>query len=176
VSRTLLALLVPDAESLVGDLRSRLDPAAKLGLGAHFTVLYPFYDSGDITKAHLETLDAVAAMHRPLVFSLDRIGTFPSTVWLAPTPDAAIVELAHALEHAFPGRPATGRTFERFVPHLSVARNLRRAAEREVVVRELERRLERSNSRCSCGSIHVMAREATRWHSVHQSELAPVDR
>jgi 2'-5' RNA ligase len=173
VSRTLLALLVPDAESLVGDLRSRLDPAAKLGLGAHFTVLYPFYDSEEVTKAHLETLDAVAAMHRPLVFSLDRIGTFPSTVWLAPTPDAAIVELAHALEHAFPGRPATGRTFERFVPHLSVARNLRQPAEREVVVSDLERRVRGATALCRCTELHVMGRNSGGWVPIHCSPLGP---
>jgi len=173
VSRTLLALLVPDAESLVGDLRLRLDPAAKLGLGAHFTVLYPFYDSEDITKAHLETLDVVAAMRRPLLFSLDHVGTFPSTVWLAPTPDAAIVELAHALEHAFPGRPATGRTFERFVPHLSVARNLRRAAEREVVVSDLERRVRGGTTLCRCTELHVMGRNSGGWEPIHCSPLGP---
>ncbi|MGN6482699.1 2'-5' RNA ligase family protein [Luteibacter sp.] len=173
MSRTLLALLVPDVESLVGDLRSRLDPAAKLGLGAHFTVLYPFYDSEDITKAHLETLDVVAAMRRPLLFSLDHVGTFPSTVWLAPAPDAAIVELAHALEHAFPGRPATGRTFERFVPHLSVARNLRRAAEREMVVRDLERRVRGGTTLCRCTELHVMGRNSGGWKPIHCSPLGP---
>lgn len=171
MSRTLLALLVPDAETLVGDLRATMDPAAKLGLGAHFTLLYPFYDSADITMARLHVLDAVVARHQSLEFALDRVGTFPSTVWLAPTPQGDIVELAHALERAFPGRPETGRTFERFVPHLSVARNVRRAADRDMVVHELERRLQGTDAWCRGAAVHVMARREAGWRSVHHSPL-----
>ncbi|HEY4091510.1 MAG TPA: 2'-5' RNA ligase family protein [Luteibacter sp.] len=171
MSRTLLALLVPDADPLVGDLRAKLDPAAKLGFGAHITLVYPFYDSDAITVAHLVSLDAAVALHRPLAFSMDAVGTFSSTVWLAPAPDGEIVELVRALERAFPDLPTAGPAHERFVPHLSVARNVRRASDRDTVARVLEERLEDDTVRCQCIEVHVMVREPSRWRSIHRSPL-----
>lgn len=162
MSRTLLALLVPDAEPLVGDLRTRLDPAARLGLGAHITLVYPFLDSKAITDDVVARLRDVARQHAPLSFALDDVGTFPSTVWLAPRPAGAIVSLAAALESAFPDRPTTGRVFERFVPHLSVARNIR--GDRDAVVATLEDRLGSAHGVvCHCAHVHVMKRSDEGW-------------
>ncbi|UPG93064.1 2'-5' RNA ligase family protein [Luteibacter aegosomatissinici] len=172
MSRTLVALLVPDAEPLVGDLRARLDPASKLGLGAHFTLLYPFHDTVEITPAHLASLREVGRRHAALAFSLERVGAFPSTVWLAPDPDEAIIQLANELEATFSGRPKVGREFNAFVPHLSVARNLRRAADRDAVVRTLEDRLAGGGVLCRCGELHLMARLETGWRSVEMVSLA----
>lgn len=45
MSRTLLALMVPQAEPLVGEMRARLDPSARRGLGAHITLGYPWLAS-----------------------------------------------------------------------------------------------------------------------------------
>lgn len=171
MSRTLLALLVPEAEPLVADMRARLDPAAKLGLGAHVTLVYPFYDTGDLTSAHHDALRGVAARHPPLSFSLRRIGTFPSTVWLAPDPDAPMIALATALDRAFPGRPATGRSFQQFVPHLSVARNLRRGADVDAVVGELRERIEDREVSCRCAEVHIMARLEPGWRPIGHAPL-----
>jgi 2'-5' RNA ligase len=162
MSRTLLALLVPDAEPLVGDLRMRLDPAAKLGLAAHITLLYPFLDSDAIDDAVLGRLREVADAHAPLSFGLEEVGQFPSTVWLAPRPAEAIVALASALDAAFPERPATGRVFERFVPHVSVARNIR--GDRDAVIATLEDRLRSAPGiLCECAELHVMKRTDEGW-------------
>lgn len=162
MSRTLLALLVPDAEPLVGDLRARLDPSARLGLGAHITLVYPFLDSMAITDDVVERLRHVARQHAPVSFVLDEVGTFPSTVWLAPRPADALVSLSAALESAFPDRPTTGRVFERFVPHLSVARNIR--GDRDAVVATLEDRLRSVRGVvCACANIHVMKRTDEGW-------------
>lgn len=162
MSRTLLALLVPDAEPLVGDLRARLDPAARLGLGAHITLVYPFLDSEAIDDDVAERLRNVARQHAPVSFALDEVGTFPSTVWLAPRSAEAIVSLAAALESAFPDRPTAGRVFERFVPHLSVARNI--LGDRDAVVATLEDRLGSAHGVvCHCADVHVMTRSDEGW-------------
>jgi 2'-5' RNA ligase len=172
MSRTLLALLVPDAEPLVGDLRARLDPAAKLGLGAHITLLYPFLDSDAIDEAVPARLRAVAADHAPLSFGLDDVGQFPSTVWLAPRPAEAIVALASALEGAFPDRPTTGRVFDGFVPHVSVARNIR--GDRNAVIATLGDRLRSAPGiLCHCAWIHVMRRDDDGWRVHARVGLGP---
>ncbi|KJV36903.1 2'-5' RNA ligase family protein [Luteibacter yeojuensis] len=171
MSRTLLALQVPDAEPLVGDLRARLDPSAKLGLGPHFTLVYPFHDSQAITQAHRDALGEVASRHAAMTFRLDRVGTFPSTVWVAPSNDAGIIALAHALEAAFPDRPRTGRQFDHFTPHLSVARNVRHADDRDAISHTLEERLSHRHAVCHCEAIDIMARLESGWHSIGRFPL-----
>jgi 2'-5' RNA ligase len=162
MSRTLLALMVPEAERMVGDLRARLDPAARLGLGAHITLVYPFLDSGAIHPDTVERLRAIARAHAPPSFRLDAVGTFPSTVWLRPTPAEAIAELASALETAFPERPRNGREFPVYVPHLSVARNVR--GDCAAVVATLENRMRSCGPiACTCRQVHVMERASGQW-------------
>src|ERR1700754_363460 len=164
MSRTLLALLVPEAEPVVGDLRDRLDPAAKLGLGAHITLVYPFLDSDAITPAAIARLREVALAHAAPAFELATVRTFPSTVWLEPSPSSAIVSLATALERAFPERPRHGREFPDFVPHVSVARNMRR--DRDAVIATLEERLHSGRPvACLPRHVHVMQREPGAWRT-----------
>lgn len=165
MSRTLLALMVPEAEPMVGDLRARLDPAAQMGLGAHITLVYPFVDSGTIDEEAMERLRDVARAHASPSFYLDSVRTFPSTVWLGPSPGDAIVALAAALEAAFPERPRDGRAFPDYVPHLSVARNVR--GDRAVIVTTLEDRLHASGPiPCVCRHLHVMQRASGAWRSL----------
>jgi 2'-5' RNA ligase len=165
MSRTLLALMVPEAEPLVGDLRARLDPAAQRGLGAHITLVYPFVDSDNVDDVALERLRGVARAHAPPSFQLDSVRTFPSTVWLKPSPGDAIVALAAALEAAFPERPRDGRTFPDYVPHLSVARNVR--GDRAIIVTTLEDRLHASGPiPCTCRHVHVMQRASGAWRNL----------
>jgi 2'-5' RNA ligase len=171
MSRTLLAVLVPDAESIVGDLRARLDPSARLGLGAHFTVLYPFFDSGDLVPEHLQRLDKVAAGQAACTVRMARVGCFPSTVWLGPEPAEPLVALAAALEAAFPERPRQGRVHGAFVPHLSVARNVRTAGDRDAVVAALHERLPAGGVPCRCEAVHVMVRQPRGWQPLHRSPL-----
>jgi 2'-5' RNA ligase len=164
MSRTLLALMVPEAEPLVGDLRARLDPAAALGLGAHITLVYPFLDSERITPAVADRLRTVAASRRPLAFQLDAVRMFPSTVWLAPSPATEIGSLAAALQLAFPERPRRDREFPEYVPHVSVAREVRR--DRQAIAATLEERLHANGPlRCSVHHVHVMERAPDGWRT-----------
>lgn len=156
--------MVPEAEPLVGDLRARLDPAARRGLGAHITLVYPFVDSDAIDDVAIERLRDVARVHAPPSFHLDSVRTFPSTVWLKPSPGDAIAALAAALEAAFPERPRGGRVFPDYVPHLSVARNVR--GDRAAIVTTLADRLHASGPiRCTCRHVHVMQRSSDAWRS-----------
>ena len=165
MTRTLLALLVPEAESLVGDMRARLDPSARLGLGAHITLVYPWLDSADVTDETLTRLRCTVARHAAFSFWLDRVDTFSSTVWLAPSPIEAIASLATSLDTAFPERPRIGPDYERYVPHLSVARNVRK--DRDDIVASLHDRLEiHGRVECLCKEVHVMERDATGWHAL----------
>ena len=165
MTRTLLALLVPEAESLVGDMRARLDPSARLGLGAHITLVYPWLESADVTDESLGLLRGLVASHAALSFRLDRVDTFPSTVWLAPSPIESIVSLAASLDTAFPERPRIGADYERYVPHLSVARNVRK--DRDDIVASLHDRLEiHGRVECLCKDVHVMERDTTGWHAL----------
>ncbi|MGN6092682.1 MAG: 2'-5' RNA ligase family protein [Luteibacter jiangsuensis] len=162
MSRTLLALMVPEAEPLIGDLRARLDPAAPLGLASHITLVYPFLDSERITPAVEERLRTVAAARQPLAFHLDAVRMFPSTVWLAPSPSAGIAALAAALQLAFPERPRRDREFPEYIPHVSVARDVRR--DREAIAAALGERLHANGPvACVAGQVHAMERAPDGW-------------
>jgi 2'-5' RNA ligase len=162
MSRTLLALMVPEAESLVGDTRASLDPSARLGLGAHITLVYPWLDSTDVTDEALIRLRRTVARHAALSFELDRVDTFPSTVWLAPSPSEAIESLAASLEAAFQEKPRVGPDFERYVPHVSVARNVRK--DRDNILAALHDRLHiHGPVECLCKDVHVMERDTAGW-------------
>ena len=58
---TALLLPVPAAESSVGQHRARLDQAARDGVPAHITVLYPFLPPAGIDAALLAALGQMFA-------------------------------------------------------------------------------------------------------------------
>ncbi|WP_425601473.1 2'-5' RNA ligase family protein [Dyella humicola] len=162
MSRTLLALLVPEAEPLVGELRARYDPAARRGLGAHITLVYPFLDSADVTADVRAGLSAVVGSYGPLSFHLEEVRTFPSTVWLAPTPPEPIHTLASAIEQAFPVRPTVGHAFARYTPHLTAARDVRR--ERQLIADVLRLRVETYGYvECTCHAVVLLESVDKRW-------------
>jgi hypothetical protein len=91
---------------------------------------------------------------------------------LAPSPVEAIASLAASLEAAFPERPRIGPDFERYVPHLSVARNVRK--DRDNIVAALHDRLNNHGPvGCLCKDVHVMERDATGWRVLASSPLGP---
>ena len=70
MSETALIVKVPEAEPLVGGLRDRFDPVARLGVPAHVTILYPFMPVAAIDAAILETLRRIAASTRAFAIAL----------------------------------------------------------------------------------------------------------
>ncbi len=115
-----LVVLVPEAEELVGRLRLRYDPAARLGVPAHVTVLYPIVAAVD------ETLGAqVARIGRrqpPFTAEFAAVERFPGlVVWLRPEPSEPFAALIAAAMAEFPDFPPYGGTIAEPTPHLTVA-------------------------------------------------------
>ena len=82
MARTLLALLVPEADPVVASFLDQHDPSARRGLGAHITLVYPFIESELLTDAALARLrDTVADVPAPM-FRLLEVRTFPAAVEL----------------------------------------------------------------------------------------------
>ncbi len=119
--KSALVVLVPEAEPLVRDFRSRFDLSGIAGLGAHVTVLFPFRSVESLPSSDVEVLKGVFAAHPPLRFTLRDIRTFPSVVYLAPSPAAPLNALTRAVTAAFPDYLPYGGQFAELTPHLTVA-------------------------------------------------------
>jgi len=116
-----LVLLLPELEPRIADIRSRHDPAARQGMPAHVTLLYPFMDPVKIGPTQRGRLAGVLRAFPALELRFAGIGRFPDVLWLAPEPAQPLVEMIRAIMEAFPGYPPYGGQFETIVPHVTVA-------------------------------------------------------
>jgi len=115
-----LVVEVEAAEPVVGHWRRRYDPAARLGMPAHVTALFPFRPVGSLSSAEMNTLGRVAAQIERCRFQLTAVEQFPGVVWLRPEPDNWCRELTSALTAQFPDCLPYGGRFSDSVPHLTV--------------------------------------------------------
>ena len=118
-----LVVTVPEAEPLVGRFRSRYDPIATQGVPAHITINYPFIPGVEPSADTLSRLTKIFAAMQPFSFALDRIGRFPSVVYLAPVPSAPFVQLVEQTAQEFPESPPYGGQHRGSTPHLTVAQS-----------------------------------------------------
>ena len=89
-----LVILVPETEGLAQSFRDRYDPAAKSGMPAHITLLYPFKSPNEIDGRVLDILSHCFSRFPPFRFSLARINQFPGeTLYLVPEPEDPFREL-----------------------------------------------------------------------------------
>src|ERR1700730_216296 len=118
-----LAILVPEAEGLVRSFRDRYDPAAKAGMPAHITLLYPFKSPNEIDGMVLDTLRHCFCCFAPFEFSLTTINRFlDETLYLDTEPEKPFRHLTLAIGGRYPEtRPYVGR-YSTVVPHLTAAR------------------------------------------------------
>lgn len=127
--RTMIAVLVPGAEPLVGPFRDELDPTARRGLGAHLTLVHPFLEPADVTDATVDALRTAVAPVAPFSCGFEALRWFGRRVlWLAPEPVAPFREIAERIRRQVPGLVPEEREL---VPHLTVG--LRRAAPAEAL-------------------------------------------
>ena len=132
---TALLLPVPAAEPAVGQHRARLDDAARDGVPAHITVLYPFLPPAGVDEARLALLRAMFAGHAAFGFTLDKVGWFgEEVVWLGPRDAAPFSALTGRVYTAFPSCPPYGGRHPVVIPHLTIGHTggpqaLRAAAE-----------------------------------------------
>ena len=120
-SESCLLVPVPEAEPVVGRVRSRLDRAAAWGVPAHVTILYPFVPPEAITSAVIGLVAAAVASVPAFGCTFAQTGWFGEDVlWLAPEPDRPFRALTTALHAAFPEYPPFGGVHLDVVPHLTV--------------------------------------------------------
>ncbi|HYN75465.1 MAG TPA: 2'-5' RNA ligase family protein [Candidatus Limnocylindria bacterium] len=138
-SETAVLVPVPTAEPVVGTHRTRLDPAARWGVPAHVTVLYPFVPPTELTDVHLKLLAATVGAVSAFTCTFSRTAWFGQEVlWLAPDPDGPFRALTTAVSTAFPDYPPYGGAYADVIPHLTVGEqdadgaDALRAAEAEV--------------------------------------------
>ncbi|HEY8647427.1 MAG TPA: 2'-5' RNA ligase family protein [Gaiellaceae bacterium] len=117
--RTALIVPVPEAESKVGKLRLAHDSSAALGVPAHITILFPFFDADDVDEAELADL---ISRFPAFDFELDRVEHFPDgTTWLRPAPSLPFVDLTAAVWQRWPERPPYEGLHDEVIPHLTIS-------------------------------------------------------
>jgi 2'-5' RNA ligase len=116
-----LLVPVPAAEPAVGQHRAQLDEAARDGVPAHITVLYPFLLPAGINKTLLAVLGRLFAGHTAFQFTLDKVGWFGEEVlWLGPHDPAPFSALTDLVFGAFPSCPPYGGLHSEVIPHLTI--------------------------------------------------------
>jgi 2'-5' RNA ligase len=116
-----LIVPVPQTEDAVGSFRSVLDSAARWGVPAHITVLYPFVPPHRITASVLADLAEVIATVHCFESAFSEVRWFGDTVvWLAPEPDGPFRQLTKAVWQRFPDQPPYGGAHDDVVPHLTI--------------------------------------------------------
>jgi 2'-5' RNA ligase len=119
VGDTALVLLVPDAEPLVRGWRAAHDPSAAEGLPAHITVLYPFVPEGNLTEATYGTLGRICRERSAMTITFEKVGRFPSVLWLDPG-SIECTRLLATVRLRWPECPPYGRSNTEPIPHLTV--------------------------------------------------------
>lgn len=108
---------------LASTLRSwrKFDPAARLGMPPHVTLIYPFMDSAAVDAEVRARLHAMLATVAPLDLTFDRPGRFDGGVWLELADPGPVRDMISALAGAFPDWPPYGGAFADVTPHLTLA-------------------------------------------------------
>ena len=124
-----LLVPIPEAESVVADLRLLHDPAAALGVPAHVTVLFPFVPAALIDVAVHDSLADLFGHLAGFAYRLDRADRFDeTTVFLAPDPADRFSSLTDAVARRWPEHPPYGGAYAQVVPHLTVGDGLAEGA------------------------------------------------
>jgi 2'-5' RNA ligase superfamily len=164
---------VPEAEPYVAHLREQFDPAARLGVPAHVTPLYPVMSPELIETAVVERVRAVVAATRSFVFTLARVCRFPDVLYIAPEPSGPFVELTEHLVYHFPEFPPYGGQYDGIVPHLTVAHGSQ--LEHSRAETELQAALSGGGGIvCSCRELVLIENASGRWQQMHVFPLASV--
>jgi 2'-5' RNA ligase len=170
MSLSCFVVLVPEAEHLVGALRSRFDASARRGLGAHITVLYPFMAPQLLDAAILNKAAGTFAAQEQFPFRLKALGGFAEVAYLAPEPVEPFIALTLGLARAFPAFPPYGGEFERVVPHLTVANGDLQAAAPDL--EQLASRLARQGPVSAvCTHVTLIENSSGRWRPLQVFEL-----
>lgn len=104
------------------DLRSELDPVARLDVPAHVSVLFPFVPAAELDEHVIARTAAVFRAEPAFRHRLVRTAWFGDDVlWLAPDASAEFRSLTNRVWTAFPAYPPYEGRFDDVVPHLTIA-------------------------------------------------------
>lgn len=165
-----LVVKAPEAEALVGDLRERFDATAGLGVPAHITILFPFMPPDAVTPATLQRVQAALNAVAAFPYTLESIGRFEATTYLAPAPAEPFVALTASMTAHFPAfRPYEG-LHAGTIPHLTVAHGS--VSDAETAEAELAQRLGKFPLvRAECRSVSLLENSSGRWKEMHTFDL-----
>ncbi|MGA2101453.1 MAG: 2'-5' RNA ligase family protein [Candidatus Sulfotelmatobacter sp.] len=122
---------IPEVEPFVGPLRLKYDAAARLGVPAHITLLYPFYPATAAID-QIENLVAICASIQAFRFSFTEARRFPSTAYLHSDKSESFVRIITALMEKWPDCKPYGGSHPEIIPHLTVADKVTAKALEEV--------------------------------------------
>ena len=112
---------MPAAEPTVAQHRAQLDEAARDGVPAHVTVLYPFVPPAEIDETLLASLGRLFSGFAAFKVRLDKVGWFgENVVWLGPRDLAPFTALTDLVFTAFPSYPPFGGRHAEVIPHLTI--------------------------------------------------------
>ena len=121
VRRTAITLMVDEAAPAVAAARAELDPVGARRVGLHITLLHPFVPRDEVTPALVARLRSFFAARRLSEFVLARVEEFPNVVaYVAPEPDAELIELTRAVWAEFPDLPPYNGSVDEPVPHATI--------------------------------------------------------
>lgn len=170
MSVSAIIVKVPEAETLVGQLRNRFDTTASLGVPAHITILFPFMRPDDIRPDVLRDIQTALDTVPTFSYALETIGRFEQTVYLAPKPAEPFMALTASVAQHFPAFPPYAGTHAGVVPHLTVAQG--NATDIETAAEELEQRLSRfPKVLAECGSVFLIENSSGRWQDAYEFRL-----
>lgn len=158
------AVNVPEAEPYVAALRDRFDPAAKLGVPAHITVLYPFLPPGQIVEEVLIRVRRAFSRATEFSFRLRSVRRFPTATYLAPEPGKPFVQLTENLVSEFPAHLPYGGQYDGIVPHLTVAQG---EHPRDLVETQLHETLPPRGIEASCKEVVLIENSSGIWKPMH---------
>ncbi len=164
-----LVLLVPELAPVIDDLRARHDPAARQGMPAHVTVLYPFMPPVRLSRTRRRRLADVVRSFPAMQLTFVRVGRFAEVLWLAPEPPEPIVALVRAVAAAFPDYPPYGGQFDTIVPHVTVAHGEGLAL--GALEPELRTRVARPVT-CHVDSVRLFSTVRGKWRELDSFALA----
>lgn len=120
VAESGIVVPVTALDPVVGPWRAEWDPAARIGVPAHVTLLYPFLPP-PVPSSAVAALVSLCASVAAWEVSYGGFAEFPGGVlYLPPVPAAPFVALTEALMAAWPECPPYGGRFDTVVPHLTV--------------------------------------------------------
>ncbi|MET8824659.1 2'-5' RNA ligase family protein [Streptomyces sp. NPDC004610] len=157
--QTALVVHVPEAEPAVRSWRARYDPAARAGVPAHVTVLFPFLDESRLDEPTVEALAGIFGARPAFDARFEGCARFPGVLYLAPDPAAPFRRLTEDIVARWPETPPYGGKFAGIVPHLTVA-----DGHEDHVLDEIEAGLSGELPVASrIGSVDLVAYDGTAW-------------